>query len=465
MPRQQPGTSPQTVPEFALERGLPIAETEERYVLGAILSAGETHLDSVLNLLEPADLGLEKHRRILQAMVDLRLAGAYIDRVTLAQHLQGKGQLQSIDGLTYLASLDKDMPEVLPQSITAWARTIRDKADLRKLLFAAQRISAKALTGGVTAEEIHAEAIAELAKFTRWDSDSDGKSPDRILEQYPGGVTAFLQPDLRESGLPTGYPSLDETLGGGLQPGELYIIAARPRVGKSALLLNLAQNIAVQRDHRVDLFSLEMSAPSLLRRLLYGVSRMDKFKAHSRYLDQDDRAHVQRSLESIRESPIRIHEDFKKTLPMLIARIRKAVKDGSRMIGIDYAQLLSSGGRVENRNLELSEIARTLKLLTLELSVPLVLLSQIGRSAEKRAGTTGRPQLSDLKDSGGLEESADVVISIYREELHNRRDDNRGTAELDILKNRNGEMRSLGFVFLGPTFRFEERAKDSGPIV
>jgi replicative DNA helicase len=247
-------------------------------------------------------------------------------------------------------------------------------------------------------------------------------------------------------------------LGGGLQDHELIILAARPGCGKSALALNIAQFIAMSKTNpqRTDIFSLEMSAEALLVRALCGESRVSNSKFRSGYLNKDERYMLQMGLNRLVESPMRIHDQFKRTLGGLIGRMRSAVKGGSKLILIDYAQLLVTGKKTENRNLEIGEIGRSLKMFTLEYGTPIMLLSQVGRSAEKRQGSGQRPQLSDLKDSGTLEEHADTVMTIFRPELYSKdRADLKGVAELDILKQRNGECGRIPLRFIGQYIRFE----------
>lgn len=228
-------------------------------------------------------------------------------------------------------------------------------------------------------------------------------------------------------------------------------------------MLNICQNISLHKltPQRTDIFSLEMSGESLITRMLCAVSRVESHKFRTGFLGSSERRALQVGFDGILNAPLRIHDDFKKTLPGLVRRIRKAIKEGSKLIAIDYAQLMVTGGKTENRNLEIGEIGRTLKMITLELKTPILLLSQIGRSADKRGGDQ-RPQLSDLKDSGTLEEHADTVLAIYREELVKRdRDDNKGLADIDILKQRNGPTGRVPLRFVHGWTKFENRAEDT----
>lgn len=453
--------------DLLAERGLPQSVDTERLCLGAVL-LDSSKWEILSGLLAPEDFALEKHRRIFKSMAEVVSRGEMLDRVTCVNELMRVGWLESVDGMSYVVSLDDGLPEIV--NFDAYVKIVKEKSDLRKAIYIGQRMIDQAVGEVGRAQEIVAAATLSLSPIQVGpEEDAEGgRTVTQIVESFPAppGVpssSAFLDPTLRKRGLATGFRKLDEMLGGGLQNGELIIIAARPRVGKSALLSNICQYVSTHRHnpHRTDFFSLEMSGESLITRMLCGSSRVDQHKFRAGYLNKDERESLQKSLHELTESPIRIHDEFRKTLPGLVRRIRRAVKDGSRLIGIDYAQLMVTGAKAENRNLEISEICRTLKLLTLELLVPIVLLSQIGRAAEKRGGGM-RPQLSDLKDSGTLEESADVVMAIHRAEIYKKDDATlQGIAELEILKQRNGPCGIVPLRFLGHFVKFENRAEDS----
>lgn len=444
------------------ERGLPSSVDTERLVLGAI-QVDPSRLEVVSGIIEPSDFSLRKHQVIFQRMKDISERGDRPDRVVLANELIRNGELEMIDGLQYIVSLDEGLPEIV--ALEQYCRIVKEKADLRHLIFRSQQAINQALGELAPAKDIAAAVTESLSGIqVGRQEDGDGKTVDQIVNEFPGGASVFLDPTLRKKGLPTGFVRLDDMLGGGLQDGELIILAARPGAGKSALALNIAQHVVMNRQNpqRVDFFSLEMSASSLITRMLCGASRVDNSKFRAGFLSRDERSALQRGLYYITQSPLRIHDEFRKTLQSLLGRIKRAVKNGSRLIIIDFVQLLVSGSKNENRNLEIGEIGRGLKLTSLELNIPILLLSQIGRSAEKRAGGGNRPQMSDLKDSGTLEENADVVMSIFREELYNKdKEDFKGLADIDLLKQRSGEIGRVPLRFVGKFISFQNRTEDA----
>ncbi len=449
--------------DLLYEKGLPADVDTERLCLGAVLVDG-AKWEILSSLLSAEDFHLEKHRRIFARMSDVAARGDRVDKVTLTSELMTQGQLESVDGMTYLSSLDEGLPDIV--ALDVYCRIVREKADLRKVIISSQRAIDQALGAVGPAKDIAAAQVLALegVQAGQVSQEDDGKTVEQIVTAYPGGAGVFLDPTLRKRGLATGFRKIDEMLGGGLQDGELIILAARPGVGKSALALNIAHNVVMRRDDpkRVDFFSLEMSAASLVTRMICGEARVSNSKFRAGFLGRDERSALQTAMHFIGESPLRIHDEFRRTLQSLMARIKRAAKNDSRLIVIDYIQLLVSGSKNENRNLEIGEIGRGLKLAALDLNMPILILSQIGRMAEKRAGGGNRPQLSDLKDSGTLEENADTVLTIFREELYSKdRQDIKGLADLDVLKQRNGELGRIPLRFLGQFVRFEGRVEDT----
>lgn len=448
--------------DLLAERGLPQALDIERLCLGAVL-LDQSKWELLSSILSPEEYSAEKHRRIHRSMAEVVDRGERLDRVTLVNELMRVGWLESVDGMSYIASLDEGLPEIV--ALEQYCRIVKEKADLRHLIFRSQQAINQALGELAPAKDIAAAVTESLSGIqVGRQEDGDGKTVDQIVNDFPGGASVFLDPTLRKKGLPTGFVRLDDMLGGGLQDGELIILAARPGAGKSALALNIAQHVVMNRQNpqRVDFFSLEMSASSLITRMLCGASRVDNSKFRAGFLSREERSALQRGLYYITQSPLRIHDEFRKTLQSLLGRIKRAVKNGSRLIIIDFVQLLVSGSKNENRNLEIGEIGRGLKLTSLELNIPILLLSQIGRSAEKRAGGGNRPQMSDLKDSGTLEENADVILAIFRPELYDKdKEDLKGLADIDLLKQRSGEIGRVPLRFVGKFIRFENRTEDA----
>jgi replicative DNA helicase len=445
--------------DLTFEKGLPASVDAEKFVLGMIL-LNDTYYLQVAGALEAEDFSLEKHRRIFARMKDLYERGERIDRVTLADELIKQGQLESVDGLAYLVSLDDGLPEIA--NLDSYIRIVKDKSTLRKLVFSAKSIMDRAMLGEEAPDQILASAEESLLKLGESRQRDELVSPAAVIEKFPGGVGAFLDPSQRVRGLSTGFTKFDE-MTGGLNGGELIILAARPSMGKTALALNIAQHVATHPQMRkpVAVFSLEMSSASLLTRLLCAGARVDQHKFRAGYLNQEERRRLQHQLAVLTESPLFLDDTPGVNLMDVHAKLRRLKSQhGLALVVIDYLQLMSSRGRAENRNQEVSAISRGLKLLAKDLDVPFLVLSQLSRAAETRPGDH-TPQLSDLRDSGSIEQDADLVMFIYREEVYKRdREDLKGLADLIIAKQRNGPIGKVPLRFLGAYTRFENRIDD-----
>jgi len=445
--------------DLTFERGLPANVDAERFVLGSILLNQDTYFQ-VAGAVEPEDFSLEKHRRIFARMKDLYDRGEKIDRVTLANELMKQGQIESVDGFSYLVSLDEGLPAL--SNLDSYVRIVKDKATLRKLIFSAQKVIDRCLIGEEEPDEILAGAEESLLKLGEARSGERLESPATVIGKFPGGVNAFLDPSQRVSGLSTGFAKFDE-MTGGLHGGELLILAARPSMGKTALALNVAQHVATHPQMRkpVAVFSLEMSSASLLTRLLCSAARVDQHKFRAGYLNADERRKLQVALADLTDSPLFLDDTAGVNLMDIHSKLRRMqAEHGLSLVVIDYLQLMSSRGRSENRNQEVSAISRGLKLMAKDLDVPFLVLSQLSRAAETRIGDH-KPQLSDLRDSGSIEQDADLVAFIFREEVYKRdREDLRGLADLIVAKQRNGPIGNVPLRFLGQFTRFENRAED-----
>ena len=450
-------------PDLAFEKGLPANPDAERFVLGSILLNDSVYLQ-VAGVLEPDDFSLEKHRRIFGRMKDLYDRGSRIDRVTLADELMKQGQLESVDGLSYLISLDEGLPELA--NLEGYIRIVKDKSTLRKLIFSAQATINRCLLGEEEPDTILASTEESLLKLGESRSRDQLSSPSSIIENFPGGISAFLDPSQRVRGLSTGFAKFDE-MTGGLNGGELFILAARPSMGKTALALNIAQHVATHPRMRktVAVFSLEMSSSSLLTRLLCAAARVDQHKYRAGFLNQEERRKLQVALADLTEAPLFLDDTAGVNLMDVHSKLRRLKSErGLALVVIDYLQLMSSRGRTENRNQEVSAISRGLKLMAKDLDVPFLVLSQLSRASETRPGDH-KPQLSDLRDSGSIEQDADLVAFIYREEVYKRdREDIKGLADLIIAKQRNGPIGIVPLRFLGQFTRFENRAEDLADI-
>jgi replicative DNA helicase len=444
---------------LALDKGLPCNLDAERFVLGSILM-DDSQFVQVAGALEEEDFSLEKHRRIFHRMAQLSERGERIDRVTVANELLRYNELESCDGLSYLVSLDDGLPRIF--NLDSYVRIVKDKSILRRIIFTSQHLMNRCLAGEEDPEQILAGAEESLLKLGDSRMKTGLANPAQVIEEYQGGLNAFLDPSKRIKGISTGYTKLDEMCGG-LHAGELIILAARPSMGKTALALNIAQHVATRLNETVAIFSLEMSKESLLTRMLCATARVDSQRFRAGYLNQDERRKLQAAAAQLVEAPLYIDDTAGANLMEMHAGLRRLQQQRKLgLVVVDYLQLMSGRGRFENRNQEISTISRGMKLLAKELNVPMLVLSQLSRAPETRQGDH-RPQLSDLRESGSIEQDADLVAFIFREEVYKRdREDLRGLAELIVAKQRNGPIGKIDLVFLHHLTKFENRAEDLG---
>jgi len=446
--------------ELALQKGLPANLDAERFVLGAIL-LDDSNFVSVAGSLDMEDFSLEKHRRIWMRMVDLAQRGERIDRVTLANELMKQGQLESVDGLSYLIELDNGLPQLF--ALDSYVRIVKDKSILRRIIFTSQALIERALMGEEEPDDILAGAEESLLKLGETRARQALVNPGTIIREFEGGLSVFLDPSKRIQGVSTGFRKLDE-MTAGLHAGELIILAARPAMGKTACALNIAHHVATNpADPRtVAVFSLEMSRESLLTRLICASARVDQQKFRAGFLNGDERRRLQQSAMDMVNAPLFIDDTAGTHLMDIHAKLRRLqAEQGLGLVVIDYLQLMNTKGKSENRQQEVSTLSRGLKLMAKEMRIPFMVLSQLSRAPETRPGGDGRPQLSDLRESGSIEQDADIVAFIYREEVYKRdREDLKGKAKIIIAKQRNGPTGDVNLVFLREFTKFENPLED-----
>ena len=447
--------------ELVFQKGLPANPEAERFVLGAILMDDSAFV-SVAGGLDADDFSLESHRRIFTRMLELSTRAEKVDRVTLANELMRYNQLESVGGLTYLISLDDGLPQIY--NLDSYIRIVKEKSLLRRMILAAQSTIDKCLIGEESADQILATTEEALLKLGEAQSTTTLVSPRQVIETFEGGINAFLDPSKRIKGTTTGYLKLDE-LTGGFRPGELIILAARPAMGKTALALNIGQHVTMnpRGSRAVAVFSLEMSNESLLTRMICAQARVDQTKFREGYLNADERRRLQMGTAEIVEAPMFIDDSAGSNLMDIHAKLRrlKAEQDLGLVI-VDYLQLMTVRGKSENRTQEISTLSRGLKLLSKELKVPFLVLSQLSRAPEQRPGDH-RPQLSDLRESGSIEQDADMVMFVFREEYYKRDDESlRGKAEIILAKQRNGPTGTAKLAFLHQYTKFENLMEDVG---
>ena len=440
----------------AAERTLPHNLEAERSVLGAILVHNDA-FNTAAQVIDSGDFYRDAHRRIFDKMVALNERNQAIDFVTLKEELSRGGELDDVGGPAYVASLADGVPRAT--NVEYYARIVKEKATLRNLIYAANKIVTNAYEADQEPDLILDEA--ESAIFSIADDKLKAgfvQMRDLVKDSFPKIEQLFEQKRLI-TGVPTGFVDLDE-MTRGLQPGDLIIVAARPSMGKTSLVLNMAQYCSTQPEHTVGFFSLEMSKESLFLRLLTSEAQIDSHRLMSGAIGQKDYGKISHALETL--SAMKLHIDDTANIGVLEMRAkarRLKSEHGLSMLAIDYIQLMTGRGRFENRTLELASISRSLKGLAKELSVPIVVLSQLSRAPESRSDH--RPQLSDLRESGALEQDADVVILIYRDDAYNRDPNNpeAGTAELILAKQRNGPTGVVKLAFLREQTRFANLAQ------
>jgi replicative DNA helicase len=455
MTSRQPTDEPVEAEEWsgaadALKRSQPHNAEAERTVLGAIL-VDNSAFNSAAELLTRDDFHREAHRRIFDAMASLAEHSRTIDLVTLKDELARAQALESVGGAGYLAALVDGVPRVT--NVAQWCRIIKEKAVLRSLIQAGNRIVQSAYDADEDAALILDKAEKAIFDIAERRVRQGFVSIREIVKESFRTIDQLSQSKELVTGLPTGFVDLDEKTSG-LQKGDLVIVAARPSMGKTSLCLNVAQNATARTGETIGVFSLEMSKEQLVLRLLCSDARVDSQRLRTGNLTEKDWARLAGAYAGLSQARIFIDDSASLSPLDMRAKCRRLkAEHGLGLLIVDYLQLMSGGGRVENRQQEISSISRALKGIAKELEVPLIALSQLSRAPEAR--TDRRPQLSDLRESGAIEQDADVVMFIYREEVHNPTPENQGLAELIIAKQRNGPTGSVKLAFLREFTRFE----------
>jgi replicative DNA helicase len=432
------------------DRPLPHNLEAERSVLGAILIRNDV-LNHAIEIVDAHDFFREAHRLIFDRMISLNERGAAIDLVTLKDELARAGELEQVGGAAYVASLVDGVPRAT--NVEHYAKIIKEKSTLRSLIYAAGKILSNAYAAELEADELLDES--ERAIFAIADDRlRTGFVPLRDL--VTGSFDAIQQ--LQEhkglvTGVPTGFVDLDERTSG-LQPSDLIIVAARPAMGKTSFTLNIAQHVGTRTGKTVGFFSLEMSKEQLFMRLLTAEARIDAHRLRGGFLSDKDYGRLSTALGTLAEAKVFIDDTPSIGVLEMRAKARRLkAEHGLDLLVVDYIQLMQGRGRFENRQLELASISRAMKGLAKELRIPIVALSQLSRAPEGRKDR--RPQLSDLRESGALEQDADVVLFIYREDQYEPTEENEGVAEIIIGKQRNGPTGTVKLAFLKEFTRFD----------
>jgi len=443
--------------DSTLEKPLPNNLDAERSVLGAILLDNNA-LNPAVEHLRPEDFFMEQHRRVFTQMIALGESQQAIDLVTLTEELHRRGDLEASGGAPYLAALADGMPRV--SNVEHYARIVKEKAMLRNLIHATHNIQQRAFEGEDGADTILDNAESSIFALAE-DRVRAGLIPVKdIVRDNFERLERIFREGKSITGVATGYGELDK-LTSGLQPSELLILAARPSQGKTALALNLAENISIRAGHPAAIFSLEMSKESLLQRLVASVAQIDAHKFRTGHLSKEDWRRMTEALGVISAAPLWIDDAGSISVLEIGAKARRLKRDkGLSLLIVDYLQLITARGRFSNRNEEVASISRALKGLAKELQIPVLVLSQLTRAPER---DDRGPQLSDLRESGAIEQDADVVMFIYRPHFFKQgaTPEEREETELKIAKQRNGPTESVKFVFRSRLTRFEEAAPDA----
>ncbi|WP_339057118.1 replicative DNA helicase [Candidatus Regiella endosymbiont of Tuberolachnus salignus] len=437
----------------------PYSLEAEQSILGGLMLDNQ-RWDNVSERVTNSDFFSYPHRRIFTEMQCLLEINQPIDLITLSESLEQKGDLESIGGFAYLAELSKNTPSAA--NIGAYADIVRERAIVREMISVANEIA----DAGYEPQGRSSEELLDLAESRvfqiaekRANKNEGPKNIDSILADTIERIEQLYQrPHDGVTGVPTGYQDLDKKTAG-LQKSDLIIVAARPSMGKTTFAMNVCENAALTEDKPVLIFSLEMPANQLMMRTLSSLSRVDQTRIRTGQLNDDDWARISSSMGILlKKRNIYIDDSSGLTPTEVRARSRRVFREhgGLSLIMIDYLQLMRVPTLLNNRTLEIAEISRSLKALAKELQVPVVALSQLNRSLEQRADK--RPVNSDLRESGSIEQDADVIMFIYRDEVYNENSELKGIAEIILGKQRNGPIGSVRLTFNGRCSRFDNYA-------
>ena len=431
----------------------------EQSVLGGLMLDNQAY-DRVAELVVSQDFYTRTHKLIFEAMTELAELGDPIDLITISESLEKNNKLAGIGGFAYLAEIAKNTPSAA--NIDAYANIVRERAVVREMIGVANEIAEAGFnTEGRTSHDLLDFAESKVFKIAeqRSKSTEGPQSIHNILEKTVDKIEELYQsPQDGVTGVSTGYADLDK-MTTGLQPSDLIIVAARPSMGKTPFAMNLAEHAAMTQDKPVLIYSLEMPSEQIMMRMLASLGRINQTKVRTGQLDDDDWARLSSTMGLLMEKGKMYVDDASGLTPTDVrSRARRIARDhgGISMIMVDYLQLMRVPSLSDNRTLEIAEISRSLKSLAKELKCPVVALSQLNRTLEQRADK--RPINSDLRESGSIEQDADLIMFIYRDEVYNEDSTEKGIAEIIIGKQRNGPIGKVRLTFQGQFSRFDNYA-------
>jgi replicative DNA helicase len=441
--------------EITAERVLPQNLEAERSVLGAIL-LDSASIYLVSPLLDADDFFPDTHRRIYGAMLELSQRSAEVDVLTLKEELDRTGSIEKAGGVAYLSALLDGVPDV--GNVEQYARIVKEKSTLRRLIRAGQRIVREGLQGERDAESLLSEATGEIFEIAEGAVQGGFEPIGAVVRHNLDIIEEARGRQGVLSGLATGFMELDR-MTSGLQTTDLIVIAARPSVGKTSFALNIAQHVAIREGRSVGFFSLEMSKEQIGFRVLCSEADVDAKKVRDGYASKEAMQRLVLAQAKIHTAAFYIDDSASVSVPDMRAKGQRLKREkGLDLLIVDYMQLMAGHGRFDNRTQEVSMISRGLKLLAKELRLPIIALSQLSRQPEQRKGEMRRPQLADLRDSGSIEQDADVVVFLYREELYDKDTERKGIADVIVAKQRNGPTGDFPLVFLGDHMTFANYA-------
>jgi replicative DNA helicase len=431
----------------------------EQSVLGGLLLSADGW-DGVAEVVAAEDFYRPDHRLIFRHVARLAEASEPVDVITVADKLQASGELEAAGGLTYLTELAEGTPSA--SNIRAYAQVVSERANVRRLIQAAQEIADSGFNPeGRSAEELIDAAERRIMQIAEQGPKAGG--PQTVNPLLQGALTRIeelFQSGGDITGLSTGYVDLDRFTSG-LQRSDLVIVAGRPSMGKTSFAMNLVEHAALHQERPVLVFSMEMPAEQLIMRMLSSIGRIDQSKVRNGKLDQEDWPKLSGAVGKLKDVPLYIDDTPALSPTEVRSRARRVVREHGElaMVMIDYLQLMQVAGSSEGRTAEISEISRNLKAIAKEFGCPVVALSQLNRSLEQRPNK--RPVNSDLRESGAIEQDADVILFIYRDEVYNEDSPDKGVAEIIIGKQRNGPIGTVRLAFIGEYTRFENLARQA----
>jgi replicative DNA helicase len=422
----------------------------EQCVLGAIL-LDNSSMAKAMEIVTEEDFYRTAHHKIYQAMLELSEHGEVIDQITLTEHLKATGQLEAVGGAAYLAELVQVVPTAA--NIRYHSKIVRDKALLRGLIMTSTEVITRGYDGTSSVDDLLDYAERMVFGLAQGKLGRSFTPLHHIIKESLDLVDRLSKRKERVTGIPTGFEDLDE-LTAGLQPSDLIVIAGRPSMGKTSLALGMAQSAAVKHRQAVGVFSLEMSKPQLVLRMLSSQAHVDSHALRTGKLQKEDWWRLAEAAGHLEQAPIFIDDTGALTVQQMRGKARRLkAESGLDLLIVDYLQLMQGRSDAESRQQEISDISRSLKALAKELNIPVVALSQLSRAVESRKPPI--PMLADLRESGAIEQDADVVMFIYRDEEYNPDSEKKGIAEILVKKHRNGPTGDVKLAFLNKYAKFE----------